>query len=706
MFDSGRHRFFSSAVLARATGVWASFLCLLAAWIWPLIAFAEPSDAQQSGTMHVQTADGRLIRHVPCLDTQVRVDVSGLLARVRVQQRFVNPSAEWVEALYVFPLPDDSAVDHLRMRFAGRVIEGEIQARAEARRTYDAARQGGQRASLLEQQRPNMFTASVANLPPGEEIQVEIEYQQAVKITQGLFSLRFPMVVGPRYIPGNRLDSRSLVEHTEGFDGHGWAMATDQVPDAAHITPPVIAKGEAFDNPVELEILLDAGIDLLEVHSPYHKIDKDVLTHSRYRVTLADERVPADRDFVLQWRLAVDDLPKAALFSEQWRDRNYALLMVMPPPVEQLDVSQLPPRELTLVVDTSGSMHGDSIEQAKNALQFALGQLRPQDSFNLIEFNDRFRALHPRAVRADREHLQRALRHVRRLTADGGTEMEPAMRYVLSQQRHSRMLRQIVFLTDGDIGNEQALFATIQKHLGDARLFPVGIGSAPNSYFMTRASSFGRGSYTFIGDLQEVEAKMQGLFERLAAPVLTNIRVSWQRGDGQAVTECGGQAPHEPTDLYAGEPLSLMLCTEDTPRSVQIEGRLGPRAWRKELRLDGGASSAGVHVLWARQQIADWMARRTLDGDPDRARSAIVDLALEHHLVSAFTSLVAVDRTPVRPVEDALHTKPVPTHLPNGWSRAHVFVSLPQTATLSSTYLLSGAILVLLALAGLARRSA
>ncbi len=656
--------------------------------------------------MHVRTADGQMIRHVPRLDTQVRITVSGLLARVRVQQRFINPSPEWVEAVYVFPLPEDSAVDHLRMRFAGRVIEGEIQEKAEARRTYDKAKQGGQRASLLEQQRPNMFTASVANLPPGEEIEIEIEYQQAVKIAQGQFSLRFPMVVGPRYIPGDRLDTRPIVEHTERFGGHGWAMATDLVPDAAHITPPVIARGEAFSNPVSLEVLLDAGIDLQDVNSPYHAIDKTALADSRYQVTLADEHVPADRDFVLQWRLAVDNLPKAALFSEQWRDHQYALLMVMPPQVEQVAVSQLPPRELTLVVDTSGSMHGDSIEQAKSALQLALAQLRPQDSFNLVEFNDRFRALHPRAVRADREQLQRALRYVRGLTADGGTEMEPAMRYALSQQSDSRFLRQVVFLTDGDIGNEQALFATIRKHLGDARLFPVGIGSAPNSYFMTRAARFGRGTYTFIGDLHEVEAKMQGLFERLAAPVLTDVRVSWKRGDGEPVAGCDRQPHTTPADVYAGEPLSLTLCSEDVPRSVLIEGRLGSRAWHQQVRLEGGANSAGVHVLWARQQIADWMALRTLQADSETARAAIVDLALEHHLVSAYTSLVAVDRTLVRLEEDALHTKPVPTHLPKGWSSAHVFGSLPQTATLSPVFLLSGTLLVLFGLGGLARRRA
>jgi len=692
---------FSSAFLALLTGVGASFLFAALALLLSGNVGAETHQSAHSGLIHVRTADGRVMRNVPRLDTRVRIAVSGMLARVKVEQRFLNPSEEWVEALYVFPLPEDSAVDHMRMQVGDRVVEGEIQERSQARATYERARQSGRHASLLEQQRPNMFTSSVANVPPGEEIAVQIEYQQAVHLDDGLFSLRFPMVVGPRYIPGNPLAAQAIEEQTPSFDGHGWAAGTDQVPDAAHITPPVIADGEAYENPVTLEILLNAGMKLEHMHSLYHAIETVELGEGQHLVTLTDGQVPADRDFVLEWRLAVGSQPKAALFAENWRDRHYSLLMVMPPSLRSLDQGQLSPRELILVVDTSGSMHGGSIEQARSALRVALGQLRPQDRFNLIQFNDRFQALYPKPVSVDREHLQEALRFVDGLEADGGTEMEPAMRYALARQGDIQRLRQVVFLTDGDIGNEQALFSTIDEHLGDARLFPVGIGAAPNSYFMTHAARFGRGSYTFIGDLAEVEQKMLALFERLAAPVLTDIEVQWQGGAESPVELCEGKGSSRPADVYAGEPLLLTLCAEQVPQSATIQGRWGTRLWRREIGLQGGANATGIHVLWAREKIADWMAQRSLGEDSERVRSKVVSLALEHHLVSAYTSLVAVDKTPSRPQEEALHSKPVPTLLPKGWSSSRVFGMLPQTATSAPLYLLLGTVIVLFSLLGM-----
>jgi Ca-activated chloride channel family protein len=276
--------------------------------------------------------------------------------------------------------------------------------------------------------------------------------------------------------------------------------------------------------------------------------------------------------------------------------------------------------------------------------------------------------------------------------------MAPAMQHALSQGGATGRLRQVVFLTDGDIGNEQALFDIITQNLADSRLFPVGIGSAPNSYFMTRAARFGRGSYTFIGDLSEVRERMSGLFGRLAAPVLTDVRLSWRDQEQQPAQACDDQSSQHTADLYAGEPLLLLRCFEQAPASVSIEGELGQRPWRRDVQLRGGASAPGIHVAWARAEIAEWMAQKTLGEAPEQVRENIVRLGLEHHLVSDYTSLVAVDKTPVRPLEDALHSKPVPTHLPKGWSSARVFGNLPQTATPARLQLLLGMLLMLSAL--------
>ena len=644
---------------------------------------AEGRAEDHSGALHVRTASGQVIRHVPRLHTGVDIEVSGMLVRARVQQRFRNPSPEWVEAVYVFPLPEDAAVDHLRMRFGGRVIEGEIQEKQQARRAYEQARSEGRRANLVEQQRPNIFTTSLANIPPGEEIVVEIEYQQTVQYRAGVFSLRFPMVVGPRYIPG-----RPILESSGEFDEHGWAGATDQVPDAARITPPLIDASATRRNPVSLSLQLQAGVPLAGVRSLYHPIHTEELPAGGQRLRLADGNVPADRDFVLEWRMADLHEPAAALFRERWQGQDYGLLLLAPPVHAAAVDEQSPARELVLVVDTSGSMHGDSIAQARTALHLALGQLRPQDRFNIIRFSDHTRALFPLPVAASRHNLERARRYVDALEAEGGTEMAPAMRHALQRHAHSGRLRQVVFLTDGDIGNEQALFAIIRAHLGDARLYPVAIGSAPNSYFMTRAAVFGRGSYTHIGDLGEVQGRMEGLFRRLAAPVLTDIQVTWEGGGAQR------QAPHPVPDLHTGEPLLVAVQSAGELASVQVTGMLGGRPWTHQVQLRGGAQAAGVHVLWARRMIADWMARRTLGEDSERVRSEVLQLALQHHLVSPYTSLVAVDRTPARPADEPLHSKPLPTHLPQGWSQAHVIGSMPQTATPALLHALLGLLLV------------
>lgn len=673
-----------SLVLAIFGGVVASLVLAMLVLLLSGDAHAEPP-AEHSGALHVRTADGRVIRHAPRLNTEATLHVNGMLARVQVRQRFVNPAPEWVEAVYVFPLPDDSAVDHMRMRAGGRVIEGEIQEKAQARRTYQQARQQGQRASLLEQERPNIFTTSVANVPPGGEVEVEIEYQQAVQHRDGLFSLRFPMVVGPRYIPAT-----PIVERSEGFGDAGWGQGTAQVPDAARITPPLIDSviEQAYSNPVSLSVELDAGLPIGLLESPYHALAEERQDAARRHLTLADGAVPADRDFVLQWRLAQDKVPDAALFQEQWQGDHYGLLMVNPPAAQQIDQAQLPARELILVVDTSGSMHGDSIEQARAALLLALQRLRPSDYLNIIQFNDQMAQLFDGAVPADAANLALARRYVQNLVANGGTEMQPAMQHALASPGRPGLLRQVVFLTDGAIGNEQALFDTIQARLGDSRLFPVGIGSAPNSYFMTRAAAFGRGSFTFIGRLDEVAQRMQGLFERLSQPVLTDIRVHWQGGSEVQ------QTPQRVPDLYAGEPLLLSVRSKGALDAVVLEGQLGDRPWRREIQLRGGANAQGVHVLWARRGIEQAMARLGLGDGEQAVRSEVLGLALAHHLVSKYTSLVAVDKTPARPADSALLHKQVPTHLPAGWSQAHV-VGMPQTATPAMLHSLLGLLLLL-----------
>ncbi|MEW5756198.1 MAG: marine proteobacterial sortase target protein [Pseudomonadota bacterium] len=642
-------------------------------------------DEVQQGSLLFKTGDGHY-RPAPALNTEVEIDVSGMVARAKVRQRFENRDDQWVEGVYVFPLPEDAAVDHMRMAIGERIIEGQIKERAEAKRTYEQAKAARQKAALIEQERPNLFTNSVANIGPRETVVVEIEYQQILRYDSGAFHLRFPMAITPRYIPGAPVRAEESVSH---FDGHGWALNTDQVPDAARITPPVVSR-ETKINPVALTLHLNAGFPLAQLSSPTHAIqrtDRDA-AHGITEITFRD-KVFAERDFELSWAPVPSQAPRAALFSDQVGAERYHLLMVLPPDANQ--VQQTLAREVIYIIDTSGSMAGTSIEQARQALLLALQRLRPGDRFNVISFNSTTDQLFDHAVTADAQPLQQAQRYVSGLQADGGTEMMPALEAALLNQEESNAVRQVVFLTDGSVGNEDALFGLIDRKLGPSRLFTIGIGSAPNSHFMSKAAQFGRGTYTYIGDVAEVQSKMAALFAKLESPMMSDLRVD----SGGAPLEI---YPQRLPDLYQGEPLIITAKGAAEVQSVTISGQRQQHAWQSRIALQSDSQSKGVGVLWARRKIADLMDRQVQGGDPQQIREQVISVALQHHLVSKYTSLVAVDVTPVRPQNAALDTRALPVNLPQGQVHEKIFGRMPQTATAAPLHLMIGGMLLLLAL--------
>ena len=614
-------------------------------------------------------------RTAPALRTDVAIDVSGIVARVRVRQVFRNPDDAWVEGVYTFPLPDAAAVDTLRMKIGERIIVGEIRERAQARQSYVKARRSGRRASLIEQERPNIFTASVANIPPHGEVTVKIGYQERLKFADGIVSLRFPTVLGPRYIHGGYA--------VAGAGAMGWAGTIDLVEDAARITPPVRQSGPP--NALSLTVTLDAGMPIAMLKSPSHAIDAVSLENGRYCVTLKDG--VANRDFVLHWRPSPGDAPFAALFREVKDGETYLLAVVAPPSLAR-PASPPVPREIVFVIDTSGSMHGDSIVQAKEAIQFALRRLRPQDRFNIVRFASDNSALFERARPAGAANLARAKRFVGRLRADGGTEIAAVLRRVLDGRVELPRLRQIILVTDGSVGNEAALFRRIRRGIGDSRLLTIGIGSAPNSYFMRKSAALGRGTFTHIRDPRDVAAVMQRLLLKLEYPVLTGITAQC---DGAALPDT---LPASLPDLYFGEPLVLTAQLPRRSGTVTLSGMVAGKRWRREFYLASVRSGAGIARLWAHDMISALMDRRHDAADPETVRLAVLDVALRHGLVSKHTSLVAVDRTPARPLGMALDRRAVPVELPAGWTYAAVFGA--QTASLAGLHLLAGMVAILI----------
>ena len=639
----------------------------------------QPSEVQQ-GSLLLKSRDGSFA--VPLLATEVDIHVAGMVARAQVRQHFSNPSDGWQEGIYVFPLPDNAAVDHMRMRIGDRVVEADVKEKGAAKASYDQAKDNGQHAALVEQERPNMFTTSVANIPPHGEISVEIEYQQTLRYDSGHFGLRFPMVVGPRYIPGQPTGER----------GAGWAGTTDQVPDAARVTPPVIPphEGSAPINPVQLKVTLDTGVPLAEIASPYHAIRVARPNQHSAEVELADGAVPANKDFQLDWTPAPSRAPQAALFTEGGRDKTYGLLMLLPPTAAAQSARL--PREVIYVVDTSGSMEGPSLGQAKEALDLAISRLAADDRFNVIEFNSYATPLFGAAQPTSADNLVKARNFVHGLRAQGGTEMAAALDLALDGKDDSGRVRQVVFLTDGAVGNEDDLFSRIEARLGDSRLFTVGIGSAPNSWFMTKAAEAGRGTFTYIGRIEEVKVKMDALFAKLESPVVKGVTIAWP---GSAETW-----PARVPDLYLGEPVQVSFALEpSTQGDIMISGLRGDAPWSTNLNLAKAEAGHGLGVLWARAKIKSLLDALRQGASADQVKAEVVAIAVEHHLASKYTSLVAVDRTPVRPADAALKGGAMPTNLPEGWNYEAVFGELPRGATDSDWHLLLAAVGLALALA-------
>ena len=684
---------------------------------------------QGSFVMELSNGQQRLV--LP-LQTHVNMKISGLVNRVSVKQTFQNNSDDWVNGRYVFPLPHHAAVDEMRLLIGERIIEGQIQPKADAKQLFEKAKAEGKQASLVEQLRPNMFTTSVANLAPHDSLVVEISYQETLSYDKGEFSVRFPMVVAPRYSPIGSLTDEAIDSLSSPIKPLDWARYWPISESAANVLrhdgadraitssePDVAFAATAYDdvNRVQLTAVIDAGFPLVSVKSSYHQIttldQADGSTLIRLKGVVA-----ANRDFVLNWQPEVGESPEAAVFVQQGQTHGestihesklitkvapadeYSLLMLMPPqsssslPQETLYV----PRELILVIDTSGSMSGDSIAQAKQSLLYALSGLRPQDSFNIYEFNSNVSALSAKPLTATASNIGKAQTFVRRLQADGGTEMGLALKAALgphaydvihTESQPATSLRQVLFITDGAVGNETELFELIRNQLGESRLFTVGIGSAPNAHFMTRAAELGRGTFTYIGDVTEVQEKIQSLLSKMESPVVTDIQVRYPDGT------VPDYWPAQIADLYAGEPVLISIkARAKLQDTLLVSGFVSGQFWQQSLSLTGLPKASGLDVLWARAQIKALTLNQQASNH-DRVKQQITALAMKYHLVSDYTSLVAVDVTPLRPNAVDLKEGDVGLHLPAGWQVG--LGSMPQTASSSLLDLVLGGCLMLLA---------
>lgn len=643
---------------------------------------ARASEAPGTGELRLATPDGQ-IETALNLNTDYRVRVSGMLADTRLKQTFRNTSDDWREGTYVFPLPEQASVYAMQLHIGERVIVGEIKTREQAKQTYEKARNEGKQAAHVEQQRPNLFTTRVANIPPGETVTVELRYQQAVTYRDGEFELRLPTTLTPRYMPGIPADDseRPLAWR------QGWAVPTSEVPDADEISPFTVKPSDvaAGSHEAQVNLTINAGLPIDQVVSPTHAV-APVWQGEQIQVTPKVGRITMDRDFVVRWLPKREAAPSAAVFHEHWEGEDYLLAMLVP----GIDSGQSLSRELIFVVDTSGSMAGESIRQAREALMAGLDTLKAGDRFNIIQFNSVTSALFEAARPVTTDSLRAARQYAANLAADGGTEMAPALDRALRLQRGSEddstpQVRQVLFMTDGAVGNERALFGQIRDQLGRSRLFTVGIGTAPNMHFMREAARFGRGTYTAVGNGAEVGSQLSALLQRMAAPVLGDVAVSWPQG--------AAAYPEKPGDLFQGEPLLIVTRGQRPEGELAIQGRLPDGAlWQRSLPLNSAAPGQGLHRYWARQKINQITDQRIHGASETQIKADVTPLALKHALVTPYTSFVAVDQTPVRTNEETMKSEAVPALLPAGSTPG--MLRYPQTATAST-------LLIAIGLAGL-----
>ena len=611
----------------------------------------------EGGLVLRPAASGGVATEIPAmrLGTDIVANVSGQTARVTVTQAFRNTSDQWMEATYLYPLPEDGAVDTLKMVVGDRIFDGKIKPREEAREIYEEALANGQKAGLVEQHRPNMFQNSIANIGPGETVLVQIEFQAPIRQVAGDYSLRMPLVVGPRYLAGG-----------EGMGGTmtraaALAGADDLVAPTAD--PAMVARVGGGLNPVSITVNLDPGFAAEAISSPYHRVNVSGSGEKR-TVTLAEGSVPANRDFELRWS-AAGNAPSLGLFKQRNGELDYVMATITPPSVERS--RPVPPREMIFVIDNSGSMAGESMPAAKRSLLYALGTLRPQDRFNIIRFDDTMTVLFDSAVAANARNLDEATRFTNALDANGGTEMLPALQAALRDTSGDERVRQVIFLTDGSLSNEAAMMEEIQRNRGKSRVFMVGIGSAPNNFLMRRMAEAGRGTFTNVGMGDEAESQMQRLLDRLAQPVATNLTASVDGGNIDF-------APRDLPDLYAGEPLVLLGRTRHLEGTLTVSGLIDGQRWSQKVDLTQASRSDVVAKLWASRRIAEVEAERySGEMDYERADKSIEELGMAFHLVTSRTSLIAVDETPSRPDGATLRREELPLLLPAGWDFDHLF---------------------------------
>ncbi|MFQ5701669.1 MAG: VIT domain-containing protein, partial [Acidobacteriota bacterium] len=522
--------------------------CVLVSCVTCTAALSSGFQTNQ-GSLMASNPEGRTVT-MPLRHTEVRAEVSAFVARVSVVQTFENPFDSPIEAIYLFPLPERAAVDDFMIEVGDRRIQGRIHRREEATRIYERARSAGRRAALLHQERPNIFTQSVANIMPGDIVRVHIRYVDKLIYEDGRYRFLFPMVVGPRFFPASAKDSplQPVSSGDSGAPSGGIFLPPSQpqgiVPDANRINPPVLRPGFRTGHDIDLRVHLDAGVPIHAMASNSHEIEVVQTDPTRAVISLASHDTIPNKDFMLAWDVAADE-PEVGILAHRVGDDGFFTLLIQPKAA--IDEEEAAPKEIIFVLDESGSMSGLPIEMSKRFMRLALESMGPRDRFNIVRFAGAARVLSPAPLDNTDRNIRRALAAVERMTGSGGTMMLEGFRAALAQPRDPSLLRIVFFLTDGYIGNESQILDVVQDARGDARIFTLGIGSSVNHHLLREMADLGHGAYAYIRpDGNEKEA-VERFVRWVTKPYLTDLEIDW------GTLRVEDIQPARLPDLYSGQ---------------------------------------------------------------------------------------------------------------------------------------------------------
>ncbi|MBA3500841.1 MAG: VIT and VWA domain-containing protein [Myxococcota bacterium] len=564
----------------------------------------------------------------PLRHTDVRTKVSGMSAMYTVTQTFENPYDEAIDAVYVFPLGDEAAITDYAIVIGERTIAGEIKRKKEAQQIYEEAKSQGHTAALLEQEKRNIFKQRIANIAPREQIKVKMQYIELLDYQDGQYEIAFPLVVGPRYLPADAIGKTPVGSHHAGQSGRDG------------VTSIPYADEKIAGSTVSFRADVDAGVPVLAVASPSHQLRVEEPANTKRVITLAAANEVPNRDLVVRYKTA-NEQTMVGLLAHRTEKKGYFTLVVQPK--AQYKTGDITNRELMIVIDTSGSMQGQPLDQAQRLATALIDSLKPGDTFNVMAFSGGTNAMAPAAIAGDAAGKQHGKQFVASLESGGGTEMGPAMAKALATTPGNDRIRLVYFVTDGFVGNDDVIVSAARGNLGANRIFSIGVGSAVNRSLLNQIAAVGRGYASYLNLTENPADLGEDLVARTAYPYLTDIKIEW---NGLAV---GGVTPAAIPDVYAGMPLIVSgVYTQPGRGKITVTATTAGRRVQipVEVTLPDRLDQQPVAALWGRKQIDELYA---LAGDAitDSTVKKITELGLQFHMVTDYTSFVAVDRTRV-----------------------------------------------------------